>query len=518
MYLITSAAYVSQEIKNEIGNLPPSFLPIKNQRLYVHQLNSLPENEDVFLTIPQDYNLDEFDNYSLINRSINIIRVPNNLSLGLSISYAVNMIGRYEEPIKILHGDTLIMDLPVSTKSDFFVVANPDDNYDWTFLGEENESELVYAGYFSFNDVKKFLKCLVRCEYNFINAINLYKTENNTETYKVNEWYDFGHINTFYRSKASMPTVRHFNSMKIDSKIVSKSSVNNKKILAESRWFEQVPLQIKYYLPQLVSVQNDENNAYYELEYLYFISLNELFVFGKQPLFVWNKIFKYCYNFLLKAQEFKPKDVLKYLNNDIYLNKTNIRIDEFLSINPEYNTTLSYNGNSFGTLKEIAFESAKYIDFPDAECISVVHGDFCFSNILFDFRRQDIKVIDPRGINSDGEFDIYGDLRYDYSKFGHSIIGLYDLIIAERYYLEEKNFDFLISFPNITEIKQIQNLFLDVFFEKNTIIKNRKFLLAAMIHLFISMLPLHKDSKKRQKAFIANSLRLFVELKELEKL
>lgn len=515
MYLITSAAYVSQEIKNEIGNLPPSFLPIKNQRLYVHQLNSLPKGEDVFLTIPQDYILDEFDKYNFANNGINIIRVPNDLSLGLSISYAINMIGRYQDSLKILHGDTLILDLPDTAESDFFAVANPDDNYDWTFLGKENEPELVYAGYFLFKDVKNFLKYLVRCEYNFISAINLYKTENETGTYKVKEWYDFGHINTFYRSKASMPTVRHFNSMKINSKIVSKSSINNKKILAESRWFEQVPLQIKYYLPQLVNVQNDSNNAFYELEYLYFISLNELFVFGKQPLFIWNQIFKYCYDFLLKIQKFKPNTISKYLNNDIYLNKTNIRIDEFLDVYPEFNTNLSYNGNSCGTLKEIAIECEKYIDFPNSEYISVVHGDFCFSNILFDFRRQDIKVIDPRGINTNGEFDIYGDLRYDYSKFGHSIIGLYDLIIAERYYLEENNFDFLISFPNINEINEIQNLFFNVFFEKDVIIKNQKFLYAAMIHLFISMLPLHKDSKKRQKAFIANSLRLYTELNKL---
>ncbi len=517
MYLITSAAYVSQEIKNEIGNLPPSFLPIKNQRLYVHQLNSLPEEEEVFLTIPQDYYLDEFDSYCLINSGINIIRVPNNLSLGLSISYAVNMIGRYDESIKILHGDTLILDLPISVENDFFAVANPDDNYDWTFLEEGYDPEIVYAGYFSFNDVKKFLKYLVRCEHNFISAINLYRIENETDLYKVNEWYDFGHINTYYRSKASMPSVRHFNSMKIDSKIVSKTSVNNNKILAEFRWFEQVPSQIKYYLPQLVSTRDDENSAYYELEYLYLIGLNELFVFGKQPLFIWNKIFKSCHEFLLKVNTFKPERISNYLNNDIYLNKTNIRIDEFLASNPMYIAPLSYKGNSIGTLKEIAIESARYICLPDDLCISVVHGDFCFSNILFDFRRQDIKLIDPRGINSEGDFDIYGDLRYDYAKFGHSIIGLYDMIIAERYFLEEENFDFMISFPNISEIRIIQRAFLSEFFESDTLVKNKKFLLAAMIHLFLSMLPLHKDSKKRQKAFIANSLRLFVELKELEK-
>ena len=30
---------------------------------------------------------------------------------------------------------------------------------------------------------------------------------------------------------------------------------------------------------------------------------------------------------------------------------------------------------------------------------SFIHGDFCFSNILYDFRKKSIKVIDPRGVN-----------------------------------------------------------------------------------------------------------------------
>jgi hypothetical protein len=37
-------------------------------------------------------------------------------------------------------------------------------------------------------------------------------------------------------------------------------------------------------------------------------------------------------------------------------------------------------------------------------------------------------------------------------------------------------------------------------------------LLAASVLLFLAMLPLHAEAPRRQRAFIANALRLFVEL------
>eukprot|EP01034_Spumella_vulgaris_P006135 gene6135-biopygen5401 len=43
----------------------------------------------------------------------------------------------------------------------------------------------------------------------------------------------------------------------------------------------------------------------------------------------------------------------------------------------------------------------------------VMHGDLCFSNILFDTRSDCIKLIDPRGLNFRDEPRLVGDLRYD---------------------------------------------------------------------------------------------------------
>ena len=55
MILIASGAYLQGEFSSEVGLLPPSFLPIGNQRLYEYQINFLSEcssaKEDFYLCL-----------------------------------------------------------------------------------------------------------------------------------------------------------------------------------------------------------------------------------------------------------------------------------------------------------------------------------------------------------------------------------------------------------------------------------------------------------------------------------
>lgn len=48
------------------------------------------------------------------------------------------------------------------------------------------------------------------------------------------------------------------------------------------------------------------------------------------------------------------------------------------------------------------------------EIPSVVHGDLCFSNVMYDSRSNSVKVIDPRGLNIQQELTIYGNQSYDW--------------------------------------------------------------------------------------------------------
>lgn len=515
MYLIASAAYVNEELRNEVGKIPPSFLPLRNQRLFMHQISTFCPTESVYLTIPEDFLIDEFDDYLLKSLNVELIKIPLNLSLGESIYKALSVIDRFDDGLKILHGDTFVGDVPMSS-DDFIVASQIIDDYEWSGLLSKTDLGLYMSGFFSFSDLKLFYSLLRENSYNFVQSVNKYCLEVNSKIVKSTLWLDLGHISTYYRSRAHMPGKRHFNSIEIDSKVVLKQSIDNEKIRAEFNWFLNVPLSIKYYTPQIVSVNDTEDKASYKLEYLCHLPLNELFVYGKQPLFKWKRIFESCKEFLDACGVCKPSSAADFLDQGLFLEKTYKRLSEFYRDNEFTNRPLFYGGIALGSLEEIAVEVSKFIPNATSECISILHGDFCFSNILYDFRKCDIKVIDPRGISVNGNQSIYGDQRYDYSKLAHSVIGLYDFIIAERYYLEVEDNNYLIKFPENIEIGEVQNLFWTYFLkdERNCNV-DKKYLYASMIHLFISMLPLHRDSRQRQSALIANSLRLYLEFNKL---
>lgn len=67
----------------------------------------------------------------------------------------------------------------------------------------------------------------------------------------------------------------------------------------------------------------------------------------------------------------------------------------------------------------------------DITQFNIIHGDLCFANIMVDNTFSFIKVIDPRG--KFGDFDIYGDYRYELAKLFHSVDGKYDFIIKDLF-------------------------------------------------------------------------------------
>ncbi|WP_323921349.1 MULTISPECIES: protein kinase family protein [Aeromonas] len=138
---------------------------------------------------------------------------------------------------------------------------------------------------------------------------------------------------------------------------------------------------------------------------------------------------------------------------------------------------------------------------------AVMHGDICFSNILFDSRSERLKMVDPRGINFNGDFSIYGDQKYDLAKLTHSVIGLYDFIIAGRYTLDvDADGHEVIHFDIDSRLSMVQEGFMNVPFLDGVTIKD---VMPLVVLLFLSMLPLHSDRQDRQKAMLLNAVRLY---------
>lgn len=518
MIVIASAAYVSYELAAEFGEIPPCMLPLGNRPLLELQVkalrNSFPE-EELVLSLPISYKpsvgiakvISEFD--------IKQIGVPDELKLAESLLYVINTVGDDYSPLRILHGDTLIDNLPIT--SDVLAVASTQTDYAWEIESNDRRKEIVWCGYFSFSNYKLFTKCLALARGDFVAAVRSYDLNNQLTRHNTTEWSDLGHINTYFTTRAKITTERDFNLLKIKDGIVKKTSSQHKKINAEIKWYLNVPPKIKIKTPQVIDYGEIEGVPYYQLEYLNLIPLNELYVHGKNSNYFWDRVFTHCDRFLnecnsnkikIKNEENQIKKDIEKNNIDLLVSKTWSRLEEFARQREiRLDKPWQINDCKTPSLQDIASRCIS-IAIEQPILSGIMHGDFCFSNILFDSRADGLKVIDPRGISHNGDFTIYGDITYDIAKLMHSVIGLYDFILAGMFSItvkgkESLNFNVLVD----QRVIEIQKLFM----EKSFINGNIKPIdcISHVILLFISMLPLHNENNVRQLALLANALRLY---------
>lgn len=520
MILITSAAYIGPEFRSELGKIPPAFLPIGNQRLYRYQYESLNTQDKVVLTIPESFSIPKRDLRQLEQMSIEILEIPEGLSLGDSIVCALNLSGYSEGPLTILHGDTLVYDVPVELH-DIIAVSEVEDNYEWAtfdgktvqdfhpYDGATQANKQVVNGYFRFSDARTFIQSMVRARGAFIEGINLYSQQCKLSSYLTKDWHDFGHLHTYFRSKTHVSTARAFNSLKVESGVVTKRSDMPNKMAAESHWFQNIPSELKRHTPNFLGeLSAGQRVEGYRIEYQCISSLNELFVFGDLPVFVWDKILKACGHFVSLCSTFEATESTQSFKTFL-LEKTDKRLAEFSNdTGIALDEPWTLNGVNMPSIKHIHETSARHI--PNTEVHTVVHGDFCFSNILYDFRSQSIKVIDPRGMNNEGLLSIHGFAHYDIAKLAHSIIGKYDFIIAGYFDLSRDGNALAFEVYQTDKDSFIRERFETLCEQQFGLNANQ--LLAMQVQLFLSMLPLHADKPERQLALLANAMKLYAEL------
>lgn len=520
MFLIMSAAYVGQELQSEFGRIPPSFLPLGNKRLFQFQVALAPTGSKCYLTVPQSYKISEIDLKLLSSNCVEIIRLPDGLRLGESLVAALHLsLHSFDEPFQLLFGDTLFTELPHG--SNFASTSIVRENYDWavttTDMSEwlqQEKGELgskgneVINGYFSFSEPRKLLRALAYSDWEFLKALNYYRELTNFKGSHSDHWLDFGHVNTYYISKASFTTQRVFNKLKTTEKWIEKASESNEfKIFAEAKWYKDLPHSLRHYTPQFLGDVTRRGQFSYRLEYLHLTALNELYVFAELPLGVWKRIIKNCVDFLKACREHHgtekaPADSL----TGLFQSKTSQRINSFCdSRNWSIDKQWCFEGQ-YIKLSHVIALSEQNLPVDDGT-FSVLHGDFCFSNILYDFRANRIKTIDPRGLTSKGEQSIYGNIYYDIAKLSHSIIGLYDWIVSDRYSADLDDDSIVLHLSCDSKTIAIQDFFIKSIEEEFSL--TYKEIIAMQIQLFLSMLPLHSDNTARQNTLFANAFRLY---------
>jgi len=142
---------------------------------------------------------------------------------------------------------------------------------------------------------------------------------------------------------------------------------------------------------------------------------------------------------------------------------------------------------------------------------SIIHGDFCFSNILCGTNRKTettiLKFVDPRG--SFGTQGIFGDPLYDAAKLLHSYEGGYEYIIYDKFNVEE---DPLRATYDIQFSNDNKNRIAEIFGEITSLRTLKSKLIEGLI--YIGMCSRHYDSEARQTAMYLTGIKTLNEILE----
>lgn len=532
-------------------NCPKAMLPLHNKPIIGWHLDKLIEEEITDVCIIVGYAKEKLINYvdKIYGDKLNITYVEQTELLGLahailcgidSLSYKYDL---NEYSLLIILGDTIIRDKlnKILKKNESFVGYNLVEDYSrWCLLSTDNDENIIEfidkpdydpdtrkavigIYYFSnimdikfsiFEIIKKEIK--IKNEYQISSAMEYYMKlyNKNIKAIKFDEWYDCGEVETFNNTRKNI--TRFFNSITVtnDNTIIKKSSDNNK-IAQEINWYLNIPNKLRVYVPQLIDY-SITNETFYELEYVNFAPMQELFIYNLPKLEEWQVLFDNIFNMIsrFKIHSTKARFNSKEHLHDILITKTLDRIDKLVNSNEYFNNMFKHdiiiiNGKEFKNIKLMWEDINNYINsnlINNSACFwQIIHGDLFFGNILYDINSQTLKILDPRG--NFGLNGIYGDIRYDIAKLAHSIIGKYDFIINDLFAIIKDNnnkFEYLLYDSDRHE--QIEELFYN-YLDINNYDKNQILVITGL--LFISMIPLHSENLNHQKMFYLIAIQLF---------
>ncbi|GKQ77218.1 hypothetical protein KAM447_37260 [Aeromonas caviae] len=226
MIIINSAAYVVPEFRTELGTIPPCLLPLGNQKLVQHQVATLRKfsGSRIVISLPASYELTLDDRNLLQTLDIEAIAVPDGFTLAEALTYILNIASDGEEGVRLLHGDTLILDLP--DQLDVVSVGRSRGDYEWEVESQGSEEaldDLVWSGYFSFSSQREFLRALALSRGSFVKAVRHYGTVLPLTLANCKDWFDLGHVNTYFSSRSRITTQRSFNSLRVSEGVLYKN-------------------------------------------------------------------------------------------------------------------------------------------------------------------------------------------------------------------------------------------------------------------------------------------------------
>lgn len=314
---------------------------------------------------------------------------------------------------------------------------------------------------------------------------------------------------------------RAYNSFQVDRLNHTIKKISSTERLAnEISYYKYLNSQhTKYscYFPRLYDYSYGEEN-WMTLEQYDYPNLGDFLIYDKKRNWSYEQMFDKLLRILTEWSVVRPYD--KWSDEEIldsstkmYIEKTETEQRTFVEGWSDRLNTLfgevSINGTIYLSFDEIWATVREYIENNMLNYSpSLIHGDFCFSNILYGNRNNIFRFIDPRG--SFGKVGVYGDIRYDVAKLYHSSEGKYEFFITDNFEVSNQSNHYNLTFSN-NDFENINSVFEDIFFA----CFDKKQIKILQGCIFIGMCARHYDSIERQQAMYLTGIKLLNESLEI---
>jgi dTDP-glucose pyrophosphorylase len=437
-------------------------------------------------------------------------------------------------PTLLLLADTLAQ-LPSDYSCDWIGVASiaPGDHSMWCTVAVDDRglvNELIdkptagpspdcaAVGLYFFKDPAALRQAMAEAaeetdgtiEFQLKPIIDRYMKAHPLRAFEIAEWRDLGTLRGYNEAVRSLLPCRSFTGLTVfpDGRVLKRPGNGARARRGEAAWFRAISSDSSLLSPRFLGEDADREG--YALEYLDYLTLAEYYTFGQLSAETLPEIISQLLE-LLSSKLWKPCKLADMQDRAeaIYLRKTHGRLQSWDRQDLLALSSLEINGtrvHGFHHLWDAARPLVDELISTSSAFGSTIHGDLSFGNILYSPRSGMFRLLDPRG--DFGATGSLGDIRYDGAKLRQCYHGCYDLIVADLFHVAERRpgvFEFWMYPAEMPGVVEIDNLLAALNFKPRQ---------TATIEalLFLSMLPLHNDSPRRQLAFLITAIQCLTQL------
>lgn len=470
-----------------------TILPYKEKPILIHQIEWLEKHGCSEIRVVLNHQEDTVkDIIKLYNKNVKITRQDERNGLAGAIRCAITPDDN--DNVLILLGDLVVdEDLNLSAFEENFISVQTVPDYSRWCMVQDTEDGLIFwdkpqerpatdkavSGVYHIKDSYKLYSLLnqqlnddsykINNEFQVSTVLNWIADEEDMLMYEL-KLIDFGTLEEYLENR-SVKISRSFNDIEINGSFITKSSEKEReKLIKEYNWFTNLPDEIAVMTPRIFSKDLFAKRTWYKMQKVLAPSIREIYLFLDSTEETWDGIFEELFNTLEIMESYGQEN--GFMKSVVQKTKDRVKNIEIPIENKLVNEFIQDMESNVGKFTRP----------------TLMHGDFCFSNLLYDLGSNKLTMIDPRG-------ELFGDHYYEIAKVFHSILFDYDFVDAELYVKENGTYKL---YNNGKEnIKELFKNKINKYYTKEEI----KYILLITASLFLSMIPLHTHNSNNQEIY-----------------